>query len=372
MIKVNVNILRNEDLSYPIYIGRGVLKVLDEEVRKLSPTSLVVITDNVVFRLHWKIFEDKVKRIGLPYYLIVIPSGEKHKNRDTKEFIEDRMLKYGVDRKGVVIALGGGVIGDIAGFVSATYHRGINFIQVPTTLLAMVDSSIGGKVAVDTPYGKNTIGAFHQPKSVIMDLSFIDTLPDVQFRNGLVEILKHALIRDREFYDFLIKNKTLITHRDDMILSEIIRRSCEIKKEVVEKDEKETGLRKILNFGHTVGHAIESFYNYKILHGFAVSVGMVVESLISAKLSILPEDEYNKVVEFLKLFNMPIRFKDLNVCLSDKHISKMIDFMKGDKKSVAKEIKMSLIKRIGETVDSYVITVEPSIIFSSLKEVNAL
>lgn len=372
MIKLSVNILRNEDLSYPIYIGRGILKVLEDEINRLSPTSLVVITDSNVYKLHWKSFEGKLKKIGIPYYLIVIPSGEKYKNRDTKEFIENRMLEDGIDRKGVVVALGGGVIGDIAGFVAATYHRGINFIQIPTTLLAMVDSSIGGKVAVDTPYGKNTIGAFHQPKVVIIDTLFIDTLPDVQFKNGLVEILKHSLIKDREFYEFLVKNRVLIMHRDDIYISEIIRRSCEIKKDVVEKDEKETGLRKILNFGHTVGHAIESFYNYRILHGLAVSVGIVVESLISFKLGILPEDEYKKVLELLRLFDLPVSFRDLGIRLNEKSISKIVELMKGDKKSLAKEIKMSLIKRIGEVIDSYVMTVEPSIIHSSLRDVSAL
>lgn len=372
MIKLSVNILRNEDLSYPIYIGRGILKVLEDEINRLSPTSLVVITDSNVYKLHWKSFEGKLEKIGIPYYLIVIPSGEKYKNRDTKEFIENRMLEDGIDRKGVVVALGGGVIGDIAGFVAATYHRGINFIQIPTTLLAMVDSSIGGKVAVDTPYGKNTIGAFHQPKVVIIDTLFIDTLPDVQFRNGLVEILKHSLIKDREFYEFLVKNRVLIMHRDDIYMSEIIRRSCEIKKDVVEKDEKETGLRKILNFGHTVGHAIESFYNYRILHGLAVSVGIVVESLISFKLGILPEDEYKKVLELLRLFDLPVSFRDLGIRLNEKSISKIVELMKGDKKSLAKEIKMSLIKRIGEVIDSYVMTVEPSIIHSSLRDVSAL
>lgn len=372
MIKLSVNILRNEDLSYPIYIGRGVLKVLEDEINRLSPTSLVVITDSNVYKLHWKFFEGKLKKIGIPYYLIVIPSGEKYKNRDTKEFIENRMLEDGIDRKGVVVALGGGVIGDIAGFVAATYHRGINFIQIPTTLLAMVDSSIGGKVAVDTPYGKNTIGAFHQPKAVIMDTTFLETLPEVQFKNGFVEILKHSLIKDREFYEFLVKNRVLIMHRDDIYMSEIIRRSCEIKKDVVEKDEKETGLRKILNFGHTVGHAIESFYNYRILHGLAVSVGIVVESLISFKLGILPEDEYKKVLELLRLFELPVSFRDLGIHLNEKSISKIVELMKGDKKSLAKEIKMSLIKRIGEVIDSYVMTVEPSIIHSSLRDVSAL
>lgn len=372
MIKLSVNILRNEDLSYPIYIGRGVLKVLEDEINRLSPTSLVVITDSNVYKLHWKFFEGKLKKIGIPYYLIVIPSGEKYKNRDTKEFIENRMLEDGIDRKGIVVALGGGVIGDIAGFVAATYHRGINFIQIPTTLLAMVDSSIGGKVAVDTPYGKNTIGAFHQPKAVIMDTTFLETLPEVQFKNGFVEILKHSLIKDREFYEFLVKNRVLIMHRDDIYMSEIIRRSCEIKKDVVEKDEKETGLRKILNFGHTVGHAIESFYNYRILHGLAVSVGIVVESLISFKLGILPEDEYKKVLELLRLFDLPVSFRDLGIHLNEKSISKIVELMKGDKKSLAKEIKMSLIKRIGEVIDSYVMTVEPSIIHSSLRDVSAL
>lgn len=372
MISLTINITREEDLSYPILIGRNILNNLVSKVNDLIPSSIVIVTDKNVARLHLKHFEENMKNIPIPIYIIVIPSGEKYKTRKIKEKIENEMLKLKVDRKAVLIAFGGGVIGDLAGFVAATYHRGIKFIQVPTTLLAMVDSSIGGKVAIDTPYGKNTIGAFYQPKSVIIDTTFLDTLPDIQFKNGLVEILKHSIIKDKEFYNFLLQNSNNIIKKDEEILIKVIEWSCRIKKEVVEKDEKEEGLRKILNFGHTIGHAIELLENYKLLHGLAVSVGIAVESLIAVKLNILSNDEYINIINFLKTFNLPTTFREIGVNLSQKKIIQLIDFMQGDKKVVSKEIKMSLPKRIGEMVGSYVITIEPSIIIEAIKESNNL
>ncbi|MGC8964955.1 MAG: 3-dehydroquinate synthase [Brevinematia bacterium] len=369
MIELKVNIIRNEDLSYPIFIGKNVLDfALEKTLERYYPTSITIITDRNVANLHLKTLLSSLAKTNIKVHNIIIKPGENQKNRKTKEFIEDTMLINKVDRKGLIIAFGGGVIGDIAGFVAATYMRGINFIQVPTTLLATVDSSIGGKVAIDTPYGKNTIGAFYQPKSVITELSFLETLPEIQFKNGLVETIKHSIIKDKNYFYFILNNKSKILSKDPKTLEELIKTSCEIKKSVVESDEKETGLRQILNFGHTVGHAIELISNYKILHGFAVSVGMVVESIISKNLNILPEEDLEEVVRILREFNLPTSPKHLKIPIS----TKLVELMKLDKKSIKSEIMISLPKEIGRMIETNVIPVEPSIILSSLEEANNL
>ncbi|MFN4244809.1 MAG: 3-dehydroquinate synthase [Brevinematia bacterium] len=371
-MKFTVNVFRNEDLSYPIYIGKDILQALVEEIKVLLPSSLVVVTDNIVKHFHMDLLVKYLDTLLIPYHVISVPSGEKHKNRKTKEIIENEMLRLKIDRKALIIAFGGGVVGDIAGFVAATYHRGISYIQLPTTLLAMVDSSIGGKTGVDTPYGKNTIGAFYQPKAVIMELRFLDTLPCVHFKNGLVEVLKHSIIRDKNFYNFLRANHESIMSRDEEVLERTIEWSCRIKKEIVESDEREEGLRKILNFGHTVGHAIEAVSNYKILHGFAVSAGMVVESFISTRLGLLSEEDCISIVELLKLFSLPTTFKELGLKLSQKDFYRIVELMKGDKKSISKEIKISLPTEIGKMVDSFTVDVEPSIIIQTLSDVSNL
>lgn len=369
MVELKVNIARNEDLSYPIFIGKGILiDCLQKTLEKLLPTSITIITDKNIARLHLKTLLYSIPSKGIPINTIIINPGEDQKNRKTKEFIEDTMLKNKTDRKGLIIAFGGGVIGDIAGFVAATYMRGINFVQIPTTLLATVDSSIGGKVAIDTPYGKNTIGSFYQPKSVITELSFLETLPEIQFKSGLAEIIKHAIIKDKSYFQFISENKDKTLSKDPETLTELIKRSCEIKKSVVESDEKESGLRQILNFGHTIGHAIELASNYKILHGLAVSVGIAVESVISKNLKLLPKKDLNEIINILKKFNLPTSPKELKIRVS----SKLIELMKLDKKSVKSEIKFALPKEIGQMIESNVITVEPRIILSSLEEANNL
>lgn len=370
MVKLSVNIFRNEDLSYPIYVGSNILDRLKDEIVKLNPSHVVIVTDTVVSRLHLDYIIKSVQGLNIPISTIVIPSGEKFKNRKVKEYIEDEMLKLKIDRKGLVIGFGGGVIGDISGFVSATYLRGINFILVPTTLLSMVDSSIGGKVGIDTPYGKNMIGAFHQPKAVIIDVSFLDTLPEVQFRNGLVEIIKHSIIKDKGLFEFLYQNRSSVVSKNYETLVKVIEWSCRIKKEVVEKDEKETGPRKILNFGHTVGHAIETMSNYKILHGFAVSVGMNVESLISRNIGVLSDRDYESVLKILKDYQLPTTLRDIKFKLNDKGIIKLIDLMKGDKKSIKSNINMSLPRTIGEMVETFTLTIEPKHIVEALKSVD--
>jgi len=366
MPEIRVNIIRHEDLSYNIYICDSEFgSTLNQVIQSIKPTSLVVVTDSVVSKLHLRTLLDILPK-EIKTLTVQIPSGEEYKVRKTKEYIEDRILEFGMDRKGLIIALGGGVIGDVTGFVASTYMRGVSFIQVPTTLLAMIDSSIGGKVAVDTPFGKNMIGAFYQPKAVIMNIDFLNTLPVEHVRNGLAEVIKHAIISDEEFFYFLLNNKDEVINLNKEKLVKVIETSCMIKKKVVENDEKESGFRKVLNFGHTVGHAIESVSGYKILHGFAVSVGMVIESKISARMGILSSEDFEKIQKVLALYGLPTNLREVR--LKPNVMNDMVKFMRGDKKSISGEIYMSLPKKIGGMIDTFSVLIEESLIVSVLKE----
>ncbi len=218
--------------------------------------------------------------------LLTFTAGETLKTRQTWEHLTDQMLSAGIGRDGAVVAVGGGVVGDVAGFVAATYLRGIPCVQVPTSLLAMIDSSIGGKTGVDTPHGKNLVGAFHQPRAVFADLATLSTLPDAEFRSGMAEALKHGAIADADYLDFLVGQRDRVLARDPDALRATIARSVEIKRDVVEEDVSEAGKRAILNTGHTLGHAIESTLNYTVLHGEAVAIGMVLEAELGETLGI--------------------------------------------------------------------------------------
>ncbi|MBI3766041.1 MAG: 3-dehydroquinate synthase [Ignavibacteriales bacterium] len=239
------------------------------------------------------------------FHLLTVPAGERSKSRRSKELLENNLLALGANRDSLIVALGGGMVGDLAGFVAATLLRGIPYIQIPTTLLAQVDSSIGGKVAIDHPLGKNLIGAFYQPQKVYIDIGALKTLPDREFSNGLAEVIKYAAILDSELFDELEQKQSKILSRDEKSLLNIIKRCCELKKSVVEEDEKETDYRRILNFGHTIGHAIERLSKYRIPHGQAVAIGMVAESTMSSHLGILPARHAERITSLLKMYNLP-------------------------------------------------------------------
>jgi 3-dehydroquinate synthase len=256
------------------------------------------------------------------------------------------MLSAGFGRDSAVIALGGGVTGDLAGFVSATYMRGIPYIQVPTTLLAMVDSSIGGKTGIDVGAGKNLIGAFHQPVAVFIDPQLLSTLPKKHIRNGMAELAKHAVIADERFFSFLEENLEHIFELDEDMLEKALKRSCEIKAEVVEKDEREAGLRQILNYGHTIGHAIEKLSGYKILHGEAVAVGMMVEGLISCEMGYMEVAELQRQNKLLRKLGFSPRI------LGRFKVDDIISAMRTDKKVREGKMKMVLPRRIGEMASS--------------------
>lgn len=308
-----------KDRSYPIIIQRGLLDNLDEYLKG----RIFVITNTTVYNLYGQ----KLKKYATEF--IVIKDGEKYKNLKTFENIANKLLSFKIERKDTIVALGGGVVGDIAGFVASSVLRGVNFIQIPTTLLAQVDSSVGGKVAVNTKYGKNLLGAFYQPKMVLIDPNTLKTLPKKQIKSGLGEVVKYAYIEKNASLDF-DENATFLEYLLNNSLEEnfeyIIAKSVKIKANVVSKDEKESNLRQILNLGHTFAHPIEKISNFKITHGEAVAIGLMNAFELSYKLNLINEKCRSKALSLLKKF-------ELGQKLSKKFSpDKMFDLMKSDKK----------------------------------------
>jgi 3-dehydroquinate synthase len=272
--------------SYDILIGSGLLPSLGQRCADVGLSSRVaVITNPTVNAIYGGIARSSLAEADFAVTLIEIPDGEEYKSAATLSAVYDALIEAGLDRKSFIVALGGGVVGDLAGFAAATYLRGIPFVQVPTTLLAQVDSSVGGKTAIDHPRGKNLIGAFYQPRLVLVDVETLATLPDREYRAGLAEVIKYGVAIDLPFFEFLEQHAEDIIARDPGCLEVVIRRCCEIKSHVVELDEKESGLRAVLNYGHTLGHAFETVAGYReLVHGEAVALGMVLAARISAGL----------------------------------------------------------------------------------------
>ncbi len=340
MYTINAKI-KSKDKEYPIFVGSNVLgKLADFVKQNHAGKKVAVIIGENANRLHKDKINNALKELN-PLF-ITVPSGESSKSMEMKEKIEDKLLNNKFGRDSLIIAIGGGVIGDLSGFVASTFNRGIPIIHVPTTLLAMVDSSIGGKTAINTKHGKNLIGTTYQPNAVFADMDFLQTLPDEEFRNGLAEVIKMSVIIDKNLFETLEKNHKKILARDKDALQEIIKRNVELKKEVVEQDAEESGLRQILNFGHTFGHALEAFYNYKIKHGYAVSQGIIVESKISATVNNLKKHEEEKIRNMIKIFGFPLLVNP------DVNTSKIIELMKSDKKSRGNKPRFVLIDKIGK------------------------
>lgn len=271
----------------------------------------------------------------------VFKEGEASKNLDTVRNLYEHLILAQFDRNDLLIALGGGVVGDLTGYTAATYLRGIDFVQIPTSLLAQVDSSIGGKTGVDFDAYKNMVGAFHQPRLVYMNLSTLMTLPDRQFNSGLGEIIKHGLIKDAGYYEWLHKHYSQINARDMDILMEMVIRSCDIKRMVVEKDPTEKGDRALLNYGHTLGHAIEKVMNFQLLHGECVAIGCILSSILSKNKGLLSEDDVNDIKNSFHAFHFPALSKNID-------IDHVIQATKNDKKMKAGKIKFILLKKIGD------------------------
>ena len=306
MKKIDVKLIKTVDNSYPILIEQYIFSQIPEFLKnKYKSEKILIVSDSNVTPLYAETLYHTLKKSSFNTYLFSIPAGERYKNLNTKTDIENYMFENNFTRDSLIIALGGGVVGDISGFVAATFNRGIPYIQIPTTIVAQVDSSIGGKTAIDVPHGKNLIGAFYQPTMVIIDPEVLKTLPENEYISGMAEVIKHAIIYDVNLFKILKENLTHIKQRNLPILSEIIARNCEIKKSVVEQDEKEMNLRKILNFGHTIGHAIEKLLNYQSLHGECVALGMIAESQISSKMGYLPEKDYIEIKDLIHKINLP-------------------------------------------------------------------
>ena len=304
---LRVNLRRPVDDSYDLVVGENLFpRIADDLRQKPLGHRYVVIADSTVMRLHGRKLIRLLKAAGLGAAGLKFRAGEKSKTRAVKQRLEDGLSRLGVGRDGAILALGGGVTGDLAGFVAATYYRGIPYIQVPTSLLAMVDSSIGGKTGVDIPLGKNLIGAFYQPKRVYADMLMLQTLPVREFTSGLAEVVKHAVIGDRKLFQFLEQFGPRLLARDCAVMAEIVRRNLLIKAGVVEADPLEQNRRRILNYGHTLGHAIEALSGYRMLHGEAVSLGMALEGKLAATLGYFPEADCLRQNDLLRRFGLPV------------------------------------------------------------------
>jgi 3-dehydroquinate synthase len=333
--------------NYDIKISRGILEQADLLLPFLESGHVAVVTNVTVAPLYLAALTEPIERAGIRVTRIVLPDGERYKNWEVLNTVFDAMLRYRCDRGTMVIALGGGVIGDLAGFAAATYQRGVSFIQVPTTLLAQVDSSVGGKTGINHPLGKNMIGAFWQPKLVLADTATLDTLPDRELSAGLAEVIKYGLIRDLPFFEWLEANMTQLLERDPAAMAHAIERSCRNKAEVVAGDERETakdGGRALLNLGHTFGHAIETGLGYgKWLHGEAVAAGTVMAAALSQRLGWLSANDVERIVAIHSAARLPVRGAPLGA-------ARYLDLMGHDKKVVAGRLRLVLLKRIGEAV----------------------
>lgn len=328
--------------SYPILIQPGVLDYAATLARHIVARDLMIVTNELVGPL----YADRLRLAlaGKRVESVVLPDGEIHKTLATANLIFDALTAARMNRDACIIALGGGVVGDIAGFAAACYQRGVDFVQVPTTLLAQVDSSVGGKTGVNHPAGKNLIGAFHQPVAVLTDPKTLDTLPDRELRAGLAEVVKYGLIRDIKFLGWLEHNVQSLLGRDSAALSYAIQRSCEIKAEIVGMDERETGIRAILNLGHTFGHAIETATHYQSwLHGEAVAAGMVLAADLSARLGWIDAAEQQRATNLIGNFGLPTVPPKIGAQAA-------LSLMGMDKKVLAGKLRLVLLKSLGEAV----------------------
>lgn len=339
MKKVRVKLGSN---GYDIQIGAGLLSQVGPQLTALGfSDKLVIITDPTVRKLYGNTLKPKLNSSGFKVIILVVPEGEEQKSWETAGRLYRELTDCQVERTTPILALGGGVIGDLAGFVAATYLRGVPLIQIPTTLLAQVDSSIGGKVAIDYGLLKNRVGAFYQPRLVISDITTLKTLPASEISDGLAEVIKYGVIWDSELFTYLEENLDRIKSLEDSVLETMVFRSAKIKAEVVAQDERDCGLRNILNYGHTVGHAIESASDFKVRHGEAVAIGMLVAARISHRLGILDEKEITRLRNLIAQAGLPTKLPGLAR-------KRLIQAMEYDKKMVQGKLRFVLPKSIGE------------------------
>ena len=336
-VKVNLG-----ERSYTIHIDVSNTNLIGTFLQDMKVNKkILVISDTTVGDLYGIQFINRLNDLGFTVELYCVSPGEHSKSLDSAMMLYTKAITLGLDRNSAIIALGGGVIGDLSGFVAATYLRGVPFVQIPTSLLAQVDSSVGGKVAVNHPMGKNLIGAFYQPRTVVIDIDFLTTLPDRELYTGLAEVIKYGLIADKEFFTYLTDNTEQILNKSPIVLAEIVRRSCEIKAWVVEQDECESSIRAILNFGHTIGHAIEANTHFSTYnHGEAVAIGMYGAALISNHLGICTKITVDILKHTLIQFNLPVYAPECNV-------DDLFKLLYRDKKVLDNKINWVLLNEIG-------------------------
>lgn len=330
--------------QYPIYFEDSFEHLLDAfKQAALVNRKLCIIADHNTSRYYANEVLNILKGAYNEVYLFEFEAGENNKNLSTIQQMYQFFIEKHLDRKSVIVALGGGVVGDMAGFAAATYMRGIDFVQLPTSLLSQVDSSVGGKVGVDFNGIKNIVGAFYQPRFVYINVNTAKTLPKREFSAGMAETIKYGMILDKTFYEYIKENNSKIVNIDTELLKIIVRRSCEYKAQVVNKDEKEAGLREILNFGHTIGHAIETLLGFKLVHGECVALGMVAASYISMKKGYITADEFSEFKQTLQHFGLPVYVKHINV-------EEVYNQMFLDKKVSNNTLNFVLLNKLGQYI----------------------
>lgn len=330
------------DRSYPIHVGPGLLAKPELITERLPQDKVAIVTNATLAPLYLASLSRTLEARGVGVVSVVLPDGESYKTWETLNRILDALIDNRCERKTTLLALGGGVIGDLAGFAAAVYQRGVPYIQIPTTLLAQVDSAVGGKTAINHPHGKNMIGAFYQPLAVIADTDTLATLPERELAAGVAEVIKYGLIRDAAFFDWLEDNVERLMARQPEALAHAIERSCRIKADIVALDEREAGLRALLNYGHTFGHAIEAGLNFGVwLHGEAVAAGMVIGASLSQRMGLIAPHDVARIIDLLKRARLPVVAPDFGV-------DRYLELMGHDKKVESGRIRFVLLKRIGE------------------------
>ena len=345
ILKIDV---QTQPKSYEICIGYNFIDEIVQTIKNRRYGSrYAIITDTTVRPLHGDLLCQAIKKQNLAVDVFEMPAGEANKTRTTKDWLDDQLLNNKYGRDSVIISLGGGVVGDVAGFVASTYMRGIPCIQIPTTTIAQGDSSIGGKTAIDMPQGKNLIGAFFHPQIVFIDVQMLQTLDERNYNSGLIEIVKHGFIRNAEFLSFFNDNLDVILARDSSrypeVMVQLMKANCAIKNDVVQADEKEQDLRKILNYGHTVGHAVEFLSNYSLLHGEAVAIGIACEAFFSYRLGYCSYADFVWQVEMIKKLKLPSQIPQ------NMEIDAIISAMCMDKKARDSEPEFVLLESLGKT-----------------------
>ncbi len=342
-------IIKASSEKYPVIIGNNLISNFDKILKKnlINFNKCLIVLDNNVEKKKINIIKRKLKNKKI--YTHIFKPNEKNKNQKNVNLIVDVLLKKNFSRQDCLISIGGGITGDVSGFAASIFKRGLQFINIPTTLLSQVDSSIGGKTGINTSHGKNLIGSFYQPKLVLSDINFLSTLPKREVICGYGEILKHSLIADNKFYKFLKKNVSKILNLKTPFIQKAIFESCKIKKNIVEKDEKESNLRKTLNFGHTFGHAFEATtgYSKKLNHGEAIILGIQMSLRFSKMQSIIKKKDFISILDHLRNSKLP---SDIKNYFSLKDVNKILSFMNKDKKNKSEKINLILLKEIGSTI----------------------